>query len=331
LKIAIIGPGLMPIPPKGWGAIESLIWDYSEELLDLDHEVAIFNNRDLNEVIADVNSFNPDFVHLQYDDYILALNHINCKHKAITTHYAYLEQPRKHGPYAQIFNAYKSVPSCYVFALSEGIKNTFMELNSIPEERIFITPNGAREDLFAFDQSCSQSDNSFVSNERESKPGRSIYLAKIDYRKRQHLFQKRGMNIDFVGNHADPSFDVDDPAYLGEWNKEFLYKNLTNYANMVLLSDGEAHSLSCLEGLMSGLGLVISEYCTANLDTSLPFIDVIPENRILDDNFVRKTIALNRQKSISMRKDIRKYAVDNFSWKVVVKKYSDTVEKIING
>ena len=24
MKISIIGPGLMPIPPKGWGAVESL-------------------------------------------------------------------------------------------------------------------------------------------------------------------------------------------------------------------------------------------------------------------------------------------------------------------
>ena len=99
---------------------------------------------------------------------------------------------------------------------------------------------------------------------------------------------------------------------------------------MVLLSDGEAHSLSCLEGIMAGLGLVISEYCTANLDTSLPFIDVIPESKIADEEFVRKTIAINRQKSIGMRKDIRKYAIDNFSWKVVVEKYNNLLHNIIN-
>jgi glycosyltransferase involved in cell wall biosynthesis len=139
------------------------------------------------------------------------------------------------------------------------------------------------------------------------------------------------MNIDFAGNYAHDLFDRTDPHYLGEWTKKHLYKNLTNYANMVLLSDGEAHSLSCLEGLMAGLGLVISEYCTANLDTSLPFIDVIPEDKIGDEDFVRKTIALNRQKSITMRKDIRKYAIDNFSWKVVIERYNKLVHNIVNG
>jgi hypothetical protein len=28
LKISIIGPGIMPIPPTGWGAVEILFWDY---------------------------------------------------------------------------------------------------------------------------------------------------------------------------------------------------------------------------------------------------------------------------------------------------------------
>jgi len=321
MKIAIIGPGLMPIPPKGWGAIESLIWDYNVELSRLGNQVKIFNSQAFKQVINDVNSFDPDFVHLQYDDYLPILNHLNCKHKAATTHYAYLEQPNKHGPYAQIFNFYKSVP-CYIFALSKGIKKTFMELNGIPEEKIFITPNGAREDLFRFSPT-------FIDNALQVK-NKSIYLAKIDHRKRQHLFQGKGMGIDFAGNHADDRFDCLESDYIGEWSKDYLYDNLTNYANMVLLSDGEAHSLSCLEGLMAGLGLVISEYCTANLDTSLPFIDVIPEEKISDEDFVRKTIALNRQKSVTMRGDIRKYAVDNFSWKVMVERYNKLLHNIVS-
>ena len=41
MKISIIGPGLMPIPPKGWGAVESLIWDMANALKDLGQEVQI--------------------------------------------------------------------------------------------------------------------------------------------------------------------------------------------------------------------------------------------------------------------------------------------------
>ena len=42
MRISIIGPDT-PIPPKGWGAVESLIWDYKITLEKLGHEVQIIN------------------------------------------------------------------------------------------------------------------------------------------------------------------------------------------------------------------------------------------------------------------------------------------------
>ena len=41
MKIALVGPGIIEIPPKGWGAVESLIWDYATELGELGHEGSI--------------------------------------------------------------------------------------------------------------------------------------------------------------------------------------------------------------------------------------------------------------------------------------------------
>ena len=32
MKIAFIGPGILPIPPNGWGAVELLVWEYAKEL-----------------------------------------------------------------------------------------------------------------------------------------------------------------------------------------------------------------------------------------------------------------------------------------------------------
>ena len=74
MKISIIGPGLMPIPPKGWGAVESLIWDMANALKDLGQEVQIINTTDPNKVLNAINEFNPDFVHINYDDFINAKN-----------------------------------------------------------------------------------------------------------------------------------------------------------------------------------------------------------------------------------------------------------------
>lgn len=316
MKIGIIGPGLMPIPPNGWGAIESLIWDYSEELLNLGHEVFIYNSRDFEGVIKDINKKKLDFVHLQFDDYAPMMRFIETPNKAITSHYGYLDQPLRHGAYSKIFNYYKDI-DCYIFALSQKIKDTYIKELSIPEEKIKITPNGASSNMLLFSPKC-------------VKPDRSICLAKIDPRKNQYKLQKKDLNIDFVGNYADNNFDAEDPEYLGEWEKVKVYENLTDYANLILLSDGEAHSLSCLEALMSGLGLVISEHATANLDLSLPFIDVITEDKLNDDEYVRRVIENNRKVSVKSRKEILKYAKENFDWKVRVKDYVKKIKEIIN-
>jgi hypothetical protein len=42
----------------------------------------------------------------------------------------------------------------------------------------------------------------------------------------------------------------------------------------VLLSDGEAHSLVIMEALAAGLGVVVSEFATANLCLAKEFITV---------------------------------------------------------
>ena len=105
---------------------------------------------------------------------------------------------------------------------------------------------------------------------------------------------------------------------MGEWNKQTLYNSLTNYANLALLSDGEAHPLVCLEALSAGLGLVLSERATANLDTSLSFIDVIPEEKISDSSYITSILQKNRDTSIPLREEIREYAL-SFSWESIAR------------
>ena len=82
---------------------------------------------------------------------------------------------------------------------------------------------------------------------------------------------------------------------------------------------------------MAGLGVVISQFCTANLDLSKPFIDVIPESRIKDKDYVHKVIFENREKSVELREDIRNYALENFTWKKRVAEYSKLIQSLRYG
>ena len=233
---------------------------------------------------------------------------------AITSHFGYLEQHNRWDYYgARIAKPFQDIKP-NVFCLSYGIKEVYQNILNIPANRLFVTPNGVNINEF-----------NYVSNPKHSD--RSIYLAKIDYRKRQYLFQSI-KTLWYAGNVADTRFDQS-KNYLGEWSKHTLYNNLTHYGNLVLLSDGEAHPLVCMEALAAGIGVVVSQWGAANLDISKEFITVIPEDRINDIEYVESRIIENREYSVQHRDEIREY-VKQFDWTTVIKNiYIPTIENII--
>jgi glycosyltransferase involved in cell wall biosynthesis len=249
MKITLVGPGIMPIPPIGWGAVEILVWDTKNALEKLGHKVQIVNTKDFNQILIEINSFRPDFVHIHYDEFIELYPYIQYP-KAITSHFGYLERPEMFGGYVNVANAFAKIQP-NIFCLSEGIKNVYKVLMNIPEEKLYVTPNGVNTDAFEFTENPTHGD-------------KSIYLAKIDYRKRQHIFQSIE-SLWYAGNNADYRFDTS-KNYLGEWSKDILHKELTQYGNLVLLSDGEAHPLVCMEAIAAGLGVVVTEWGRANLE-----------------------------------------------------------------
>jgi glycosyltransferase involved in cell wall biosynthesis len=316
MKIAIVGPGIMPIPPTGWGAVEILIWDQKLALEELGHEVRIVNTASGIEILKEINEFRPDFVHVQYDDFVELCPYIQYPN-AITSHFGYLEQPNRWDYYGPRVASKFAQIKPNIFCLSPGIKNVYEKEMGIPSDQLFVTPNGVNVDKFKFNKL-----------ELGSDICKSLYLAKIDYRKRQHMFQSID-SLYYAGNNADPRFDTS-KNYLGEWSKETLYNDLTKYGNLVLLSDGEAHPLVCLEAFAAGLGVVISQWAAANLDLDKDFITVIPDDKINDMEFVDAEIVRNRYYSVNNRPEIREYA-ESFSWtKVVEKYYVPAMEKIIS-
>lgn len=313
MKIAIIGPGLMPIPPTSWGAVEIIIWDYYQNLTKLGHEVKIFNTRDLQSVKNEIENSNFDFVHLHYDDYLEFFEDIKHPNFAVTSHYGYLSREEKYEWYYwKIFQAFIKTKH-KIIALSDQIKQQYLKYN--PNLNIIVQRNGASLLDFQFNEECNM-------------PDRTLYLGRIEKRKLQHVYAPvDNLNIDFVGNNGLLTNLSKDNKFLGAWNKIDVYKNMTNYANLMLMSEGEAHALVCVEALAAGLGLVINEESAANLDKDKEFITIIPNNKIYDIKYISQKLNENRKTSITKRQEIRKYAQEKFNWEVIVKEYLNNIGK----
>ena len=83
-----------------------------------------------------------------------------------------------------------------------------------------------------------------------------------------------------------------------------------------------------MEALVNGLGVVISKYAAHDLPEGLPFVTVIPDDKLTDIEYVEEKIKENREVSVGMRDEIREYAIDNFSWESLVKLYAQNIEKL---
>jgi glycosyltransferase involved in cell wall biosynthesis len=320
MKIALVGPGIIPIPPKGWGAVESLIWDYATELGELGHEGSIINTPDPNQIIGELQSDDYDFIHVHYDVFYPLMDYIHSacpKAKlAISSHYPYIDQPEKHkyDGYDRIYEWLIHNDKYYNFCISRKDYETY-KADGAPLDKLLVCENGA-------------SHRSYVFQEKAVKPDKTLYLGKIEPRKRQYVYQSID-SIEFVGHYTNTTSFDPNKNYLGEWEHEHKLQHVTDYGNMLLLSDGENGTpLVIKEALISGLGVVISQYAAHDLDKSLPFVTVIPDDKWNDVEYVEKELIKNREISITMRSEIRSYGVNNFSWEHLVKLYVKNIEEM---
>ena len=176
MKICLVGPGTA-IPPKAWGAIEIIIWQYYNELKKLDIDVNFISNKSNAVVIDYIIKNNYDIVHIMFDDLITIVPKIknNCGKIIYTTHWAYLPQIYTHGrmykPFKNLMKYYNDV---IIFALSKQIKDVYIKAG-INGDNIKVIHNGA----------CSRT---FLYKDKPKFPDKTIYVGKIEIRKRQYMY-----------------------------------------------------------------------------------------------------------------------------------------------
>ena len=315
MKICLVGPGIMQIPPKGWGAVEILIWDYYNTLKEVKTEVTIINKirnspidqnnpntKHCKELINEINNGNYNFVHIHYDCLYHIIPYIQCKKIGFTSHYPYIdkiEMHRKDG-FTNIFNFMVNNDKFYHFVLAQ-------------KDIEFLTVNGAKkENLFKLENGVDINKFKFINEPLNGN--KTIYLGKISSRKGQHKYNSLN-NLDIIGPGGNNLNN-----WKGEWTREEVYLNLSQYGNLLLLSSGEADPLVVKEALICGLGVVVNQTSSKNLEAN-DFIHIIEDEDMNNLDLIQKIIDNNKEQSLKIRKKIKKYGEEKFGWNNLIEHY----------
>ena len=154
---------------------------------------------------------------------------------------------------------------------------------------------------------------------------RSVILGKIEPRKRQHLtywFQ----DVDYIGRG-----DFRHPNFRGELGHDVLFRMLTDFGNMILLSEAENGTpLAVKEGIAAGLGCVLSKAAAFEFTEPLPWITIVPEEEMGNQAKLHEYIVRNREISIKHRKEIREWAREHCDWDKLMDEYIKNIKEILS-
>ena len=311
LKIALIGPGIMEIPPQKWGAVEMMIWDYTQIIKALGHRVEIINTPDKDLIKFEVEHGRYDIVHLHYDVFSDIIEDLVplCKRLIVSSHYPFLNVPALWGRdgYGPHFKDIVQNDNFHIFCSSPKDRHTYIEYGHANPDNIWISQLGVRCDPYQFNEYATFDTTLCFSQVCDRK--RQWFLEDVMERLPGSPFNR----IDIIGRREPGKYTG--KFYKGELPRDILNQTITNYSNFVLLSEVENTTpLAVKEALICGLGVVVSEEVAVELDTSKSFIDVIPEDKINKENipWIRDVIFKNKKHSRQIRKEIRQYGIDTF-------------------
>ncbi len=320
MNIAFIGPGIMPIPPDGWGAVEMLIWDYANILGELGHTGVIINTSDKGEIIEELKQDKFDIIHLHYDvfhDIIPQILKLNNGKLIVSSHYPYIgdQSMWRYDGYNSIVESYTKNKEFNIFASSQNDINVFIE-HGANESNCWLSRLGIDSKSYQYDE--------------EPAYDKTLCFSQICDRKRQYIIQNIE-DIDFIGRKENGRF-ANNKYYKGEYSRQKLNSEITKYSNFILLSSTENTTpLAVKEALVCGLGVVVSESVAVELDETQEFIDVIPENKIEDLEYLRGIMEKNKIYSVKNREKIREYGINTFSLDSIIQnEYIPKLKTLLN-
>lgn len=244
MKIVNVTPGLIPIPPNGWGAVEKIIWEFHNNLLALGHDSYITY---LDDVPADT-----DIVHIHVANLALMAHERGIPYYfTCHDHHAYLYGKESHAYKENLEamqHAVKSfVPAKYLVDYFDGIPQYF----SHGVNTLYFSPpdNRIQHKLLCV------ANNGYIHNQSEDRKGFGIAI---------EAARALGLPITIVGpknnqryfDHHPPTYDKLTVLYdVDEERLRTLYGEHTIFLHPSELEAGHPN-LTLLEALSSGLPVI---------------------------------------------------------------------------
>lgn len=247
MKVVNVTPGLLPIPPNGWGAVEKIIWEFHNQLL----------SKNINSVISyldEVNYKTGDIVHIHVANLaILAHKRGIPYYFTCHDHHAYLYGKDSHvfkENYEAIKHSIKSfVPAKYLVSyfdhpnveyLSHGVNTEWFK----PSNKTFI-----------LHKLLCVANNGFIHDQSEDRKG---FLFAIEAAKRLNLpITIAGpINNKKFFDKFKPNYDKLTVLYdLSENDLLKVYQNHTLFLHPSILEAGHPN-LTLLEAMGCGLPVI---------------------------------------------------------------------------
>jgi autotransporter strand-loop-strand O-heptosyltransferase len=291
MKIVNVTPGLLPIPPNGWGAVEKIIWDIHNNLLKLKYDSKILYLNDIKDY---------DIVHIHVANLANLAHDMNIPYYfTMHDHHAYL-YGKDSFVYQEnlkaIKNAKKSfVPSKYLIDWFEGIPEYF----SHGVNTDFFKP----KDNFGNHKLLCVANNGFIHNSSEDRKGFG-YAIKVA--------KKFNLPLTIVGPDNNKNyFEKNVPDYnklniiynVDEIQLKEIYQDHTIFLSPSILEAGHPN-LTILEALACGLPVLSTFEENNNLDGMIKIerdVDNITYNlnEVLLNYESLRNDAINQSKKLS--------------------------------
>jgi Glycosyl transferases group 1 len=301
-KLLIVAPGMLAIPPKGWGAVEHIISETVEIFEQNGFEVWILNSNHKKEWI-EARKFEYDVILNHSDQDCLKIRKFWPKTPLVTvSHYGF-------GAFEEAWNKdFKKIlmqmdVSNTIVCLSKEVQKTFSK--HLVNAKLIVSPNGS----------------SFTPKVGRDSNAPLVCVGKIEKRKFQYelwsALRNTSLEVVFIGPIVDSRIKkltktnkANKKYFIGAKDREYLSENFQNFSGLILPSLGEADALVLYEAQLAGLPIFVSERGLGSQNRNLDWVEVIPQQ--IDVSKIEKILS----KYNIPADTVSAYARYHYSWEV---------------